>query len=214
MAGEAEREEAEERGRVGGRGGGPRPAASAGPGTCDLPGGGGAGRGAGQKRAGEWAPPGHADSRPDFGLAAPSPNPRPADRGAQPSPLGTPGEVGGSRGLTERPPAPTGGTGRLAAGGGRGTGQPGPRASCRPGARMGAGGSPPTTSPHPHPHPPQHAQYVGPYRLRRRWAKDRQVSQGRGHRGVGERGGWGQRAVWVSRVLSEKGLGSTAGSPG
>ncbi|KAI6049196.1 serine/threonine-protein kinase BRSK1 isoform X1 [Marmota monax] len=39
------------------------------------------------------------------------------------------------------------------------------------GAKEGGGGSPAYHLPHPHPHPPQHAQYVGPYRLEKTLGK-------------------------------------------
>ncbi|XP_075392331.1 serine/threonine-protein kinase BRSK1 isoform X1 [Tenrec ecaudatus] len=39
------------------------------------------------------------------------------------------------------------------------------------GAKDGGGGSPAYHLPHPHPHPPQHAQYVGPYRLEKTLGK-------------------------------------------
>ncbi|XP_004596986.3 serine/threonine-protein kinase BRSK1 isoform X1 [Ochotona princeps] len=111
-------------------------------------------------RGGCAAPPGHADSR---GLTPPPP-----PRGAQPSPLGTPGEVGGSRGgrsgAVAGPHRRDGATGRR--GGGRGT-----KGTMSSGAKEGGGGSPAYHLPHPHPHPPQHAQYVGPYRLEKTLGK-------------------------------------------
>eukprot|EP00069_Balaena_mysticetus_P003480 bmy_16787T0 len=39
------------------------------------------------------------------------------------------------------------------------------------GGKEGGGGSPAYHLPHPHPHPPQHAQYVGPYRLEKTLGK-------------------------------------------
>ncbi|XP_021074630.1 serine/threonine-protein kinase BRSK1 [Mus pahari] len=39
------------------------------------------------------------------------------------------------------------------------------------GSKEGGGGSPAYHLPHPHPHPPQHAQYVGPYRLEKTLGK-------------------------------------------
>ncbi|XP_039713062.1 serine/threonine-protein kinase BRSK1 isoform X1 [Pteropus medius] len=104
---------------------------------------------------------------------APSPAPRPADWGAQPSPLGTPGEVGGSRGgrdgAVAGPHRRDGATGRRGAG--RGTGRAGTKGTMSSGAKEGGGGSPAYHLPHPHPHPPQHAQYVGPYRLEKTLGK-------------------------------------------
>lgn len=203
--GGGEEEEAEERGRVGGRGG-PRPAASAGPHLRPPPAGGGAGRGGpardGLGRGGRAAPPGHADSR---GLTPPGQPPLPQLRGpptggAQPSPLGTPGEVGGSRGGRDGaiagPHRRDGATCRR--GGGRGAGRTGTKGTMSSGAKEGGGGSPAYHLPHPHPHPPQHAQYVGPYRLEKTLGKGQTGESGEGTPGVGagELGGRG-RDSWV-----------------
>lgn len=53
------------------------------------------------------------------------------------------------------------------------------------GAKEGGGGSPAYHLPHPHPHPPQHAQYVGPYRLEKTLGKGQTGESGEGTPAVG-----------------------------
>lgn len=81
--------------------------------------------------------------------------------------------MGGSRGGRDRavagPHRRDGATGRR--GGGRGAGRAGTKGTMSSGAKEGGGGSPAYHLPHPHPHPPQHAQYVGPYRLEKTLGK-------------------------------------------
>ncbi|CAO2627265.1 Serine/threonine-protein kinase BRSK1, partial [Lemmus lemmus] len=140
------------------------------------PAGGGTGRGGpariGLGRGGRAAPPDHADSRGLTPPAAPPPPAlRPTDWGGQPSPLGTPGEVGNNRGGRDGgvagPHRRNGSAGRR--GGGRGTGRAGTKGTMSSGSKEGGGGSPAYHLPHPH--PPQHAQYVGPYRLEKTLGK-------------------------------------------
>lgn len=172
--GGGEEEEAEERGRVGGRGvlGLQHPPA---PHFRPPLQGEAQEGGAGQDRAGEGgprSPPDHADSRGLTPPAAPPPPAlRPTDWGGQPSPLGTPGEVGSNRGGRDGgvagPHRRNGSAGRR--GGGRGTGRAGTKGTMSSGSKEGGGGSPAYHLPHPH--PPQHAQYVGPYRLEKTLGK-------------------------------------------
>ncbi|XP_054935214.1 serine/threonine-protein kinase BRSK1 [Physeter macrocephalus] len=112
--------------------------------------------------------------------------------GAQPSPLGTPGEVGGSRGgrdgAVAGPHRRDGATGRR--GGGRGAGRAGTKGIMSSGGKEGGGGSPAYHLPHPHPHPPQHAQYVGPYRLEKTLGKGQTGGSQQGKKeGTGWQGG-------------------------
>lgn len=56
------------------------------------------------------------------------------------------------------------------------------------GAKESGGGSPAYHLPHPHAHPPQHAQYVGPYRLEKTLGKGQ---TGERAQEAGTRGGGG-----------------------
>lgn len=79
------------------------------------------------------------------------------------------GSRGGRDGAVTGPHRRDGATGRR--GGGRGAGRAGTKGTMSSGAKEGVGGSPAYHLPHPHPHPPQHAQYVGPYRLEKTLGK-------------------------------------------
>lgn len=92
------------------------------------------------------------------------------------------------------------------------------------GAKEGGGGSPAyhLPHPHPHPHPPQHAQYVGPYRLEKTLGKGQtgEPEEGRGQGELGAEGGthrYSKGRGWLPTPLGlarEKGLGvQTAPSP-
>lgn len=132
------------------------------------------------------------------------------------------GSRGGRDGAVAGPHRRDGATGRR--GGGRGTGRAGTKGTMSSGAKEGGGGSPAYHLPHPHPHPPQHAQYVGPYRLEKTLGKGQTgESSRRGHLGGGrvevaaEAGlrvfKWQGLAPQTPGPLIEKGLGiQTPGS--
>lgn len=124
------------------------------------------------------------------------------------------GSRGGRDGAVAGPHRRDGATGRR--GGGRGAGRAGTKGIMSSGGKDGGGGSPAYHLPHPHPHPPQHAQYVGPYRLEKTLGKGQTGEPGEGAPGVGARGDGGRgRDSRAPETLSEMGLGfQTAGSPG
>lgn len=111
------------------------------------------------------------------------------------------GSRGGRDGAVAGPHRRNGATGRR--GGGRGAGRAGTKGTMSSGAKEGGGGSPAYHLPHPHPHPPQHAQYVGPYRLEKTLGKGQTGEPGEGTpgAGAGELGGGG----WDSWVFKGRG---------
>lgn len=134
--------------------------------------------------------------------------------------------MGNSRGGRDRavagPHRRDGATGRR--GGGRGAGRAGTKGTMSSGAKEGGGGSPAYHLPHPHPHPPQHAQYVGPYRLEKTLGKGQTGEPGEGTLwGAGAGGAGGRRrdsrvfkghqlAAQTPGSLTEKELGVQLGS--